>query len=57
MEAQERRLVAEEAMEVLKEEFPMKVKASVAILLEGHLEDNSLILIDKEANENPKLII
>ena len=57
MEAQEKRLVAEEAMEVLKKEFPMKVKASVAILLEGHLEDNSLILIDKEANENPKLII
>ena len=57
MEAQEKRSVAEEAMKVLKEELPMKVKASVAELLEGHLEDSSLILIDKEANEDPKLIV
>ena len=57
MEDQEKRSVTEEAMKVLKEELPMKVKASVAELLEGHLEDSSLILIDKEANEDPKLIV
>ena len=57
MEAQEKRSVAEEAMKVLQEELPMKLKASVSEILEGHLEDNLLILIEKEANENPKLVI
>ena len=40
MEAQEKRSVAEQAMKALKEELPMKVKASVAELLEGHLDFN-----------------
>ena len=57
MEAQEKRSVAGEALKVLKEELPMKINASVAELLEGHLEDKLLILIEKEANEDPKLII
>ena len=59
---QEKRAVAEEAMEVLQEELPMQVKASVKEVMDhqafmdnyGNLE-NLRSLIEKEANEEPRL--
>ena len=59
---QEKRAVAKEAMEVLQEELPMQVKASVKEVMDqqayiqGHDNlENLRSLIEKEANEEPRL--
>ena len=54
--SQEERAVAlEETRKVLKDELPISIKASVKELMDpGH--DDVQILIEKEANEEPRLI-
>ena len=54
--SQEDRAVAlEETRKVLKDEFPNSIKASVKELIH-HDQDDEQILIEKEANEEPRLI-
>ena len=61
---QEKRAVAQEAMEVLQKELPIQVKASVKEVMDhqafmdnrGRLPETNLrSLIEKEANEEPRL--
>ena len=62
-----KKVLAEEAIKIMKNVLPIELKASVAEILDlDHLDDmnngidspaNMLILIEKEANEDPKLIM
>jgi hypothetical protein len=62
-----KKVLAEEAIKIMKNVLPIELKASVAENLDlDHLDDmdngidspaNMLVLIEKEANEDPKLIM
>ena len=55
--SQEERAVAlEETRKVLKDELPISIKASVKELMDPSPNADVQILIEKEANEEPRLI-
>ena len=67
LSVEDKKILAEEAIKIMKNVLPIELKASVAESLDlDHLDDmdngidspaNMLILIEKEANEDPKLIM
>ena len=67
LSVEDKKVLAEEAIKIMKNVLPIELKALVAESLDlDHLDDmdngidspaNMLILIEKEANEDPKLIM
>ena len=67
LSVEDKKLLAQETIKIMKRVLPIKVKASVVEILDhDHLDDfdngidsprNMLVLIKKEANEDPKLIM
>ena len=67
LSVEDKKLLAQETIKIMNDVLPIKVKASVAEVLDlDHLDDmdngidspaNMLVLIEKEANEDPKLIM
>lgn len=67
LSVEDKKLLAQEAIKIMNDVLPIEVKVSVAEILDlDHLDDmdngidspaNMLVLIEKEANEDPKMIM
>ena len=54
---EDKKLLAQETIKIMNDVLPIKVKASVAEILDLDHPEDKLVLIEKEANEDPKLIM